>query len=594
MSTTNFSDDLSEHEDNNERRHPATPSSFGEDTIMSGEDEDTEYHKKTATPSTSSSYLQHKCGDLEVVALIGLCVASIAGSLVADMFGLFHVQVFLLAYKLPLNVYSLGSAIFAVINTANDVAGAWLVDWYASHTHRQRHHLIGLSGCLFALCFLTPFFRWPPSASRNSSSDFWDGFHFVGSLSLYDTLFSFNAILSSSIITDNHNMNDTDRILFFAGRRIAQMVAPILVAKIGLSLFNVDHLKPFRIFVLIVAGAACILSIVAQKLINLYKHNDDHPGGSSISFSSAQYSKLDNNDREDFLDEQDDSDTLRDDVDDKGTLRFWQVVKDFASHPNFRYWIIMEMLMEGQNTFTGNFEKTFVDRLLFIDDDQGLSREACDWLLSLMSPMTQLMGFLLYIPIQRCGYARLYKVVFASNFFFACLLLLLNGTSNENDGETRNTIAILLFLVIFSVLSNAMAGAGFGLAMSDMVLEMKHSQTLQGRFDAPSLAGMFMGVNALFCKPTESILPIVTATMLGGTDYENTNSAATRLVLFRLLVFPPLVCSAFQFLVWSRYSLVPERTQQMRIELQSLRDKQNNKPSGGLDTSEGAIEMNSL
>ena len=202
--------------------------------------------------------------------------------------------------------------------------------------------------------------------------------------------------------------------------------------------------------------------------------------------------------------------------------------------------------------------------------------------------MTQLMGFALYIPIQRFGYARLYKFVFASNFLASCTLLLLNGLSNEKDGETHNTIIIAGFLALCSVLSNAMAGAGFGLAMSDMVLEMKYSQALQGRVDAASLAGMFMGVNALFCKPAESILPILTASLLSGTDYENNNSAATRLVLYRLLVLPYMICSFLQFLVWSRYSLVPERTQQMRVELQSLKEK------GKLTDGSSAIEMNSL
>ena len=534
----------------------------------------------TTRTSSASSYLQlrHNCGDLEVAALLGLWVAGIAGSLVADMFGLFQVDVFLRAYQLPINVYSIGSAIFAFINTANDVGGAWLVDWYASSVHRKRHQLVGLSGCLYAACFLTPFFRW----QRDAGNRFWDGLHFVGSLSLYDSMFSFNAILSSSIITDNHNMSDTERIFFFAGRRIVTMVAPLVVAKVGLSLFDVDNLAPFRVFVLVIAVVACILSVAAQKLINMYKND---PG------NKPEYSKLGSSDRDEFHDEN--VQQLNDsNPSDNSSLNFWQVVRDFVAHPNFRYWILMEMLMEGQNTFMGNFQKTFVDRLLYIDEDQGLSRENCDWLLSLMSPMTQLMGLILYIPIQRFGYARLYKFVFASNFLLACCLVLLNGVSNGHDGEKQNTIKIMIFMVLVGVMSNAIAGAGFGLAMSDMVLEMKHAHAMQGRLDAASLAGMFMGVNALFCKPAESVLPIVCASMLSGTDYENTNSASIRLVLYRLLVFPPLVFAMLQFLVWSQYSLVPERTQQMRVELQSLQNKERLTGKGQL--LDNAIEMNTL
>lgn len=210
-----------------------------------------------------------------------------------------------------------------------------------------------------------------------------------------------------------------------------------------------------------------------------------------------------------------------------------------------------------------------------------------------MSPMCQLMGFIFYIPIQRFGYARMYRFVFVCNFVNSCLLLLLNGISNEHDGENLNTIAIMVYMAMTNILSSAIASTGFGLAMSDMVLEMKHSHTTQGRLDAPSLAGMFMGVNALFCKPMESVLPMLTAYFLSGTDFENSNSAATRLVLFRLLVFPPMVCSFLQFLVWSQYSLVPERTQQMRQELQSLKNKQQSLPASSL-TESAPTEMKTL
>jgi len=202
-------------------------------------------------------------------------------------------------------------------------------------------------------------------------------------------------------------------------------------------------------------------------------------------------------------------------------------------------------------------------------------------------------------------------------------LLLSNGLDNDNsnddDNENNNhhhkTLAIAAFLCGSIVLSNAMAGAGFGLAMCDMVLEMKHSHSVvQGRMNPPSMAGLFMGVNALFCKPAESVLPILAASFLGegynNNDDDNDNgftendnatnvssgmSQDARIVLYRLLVFPPLVCSILQLALWSRYSLVPEKTERLRSELKEHEQQQQQQDECRENTdTHSVIEMNQL
>jgi len=197
----------------------------------------------------------------------------------------------------------------------------------------------------------------------------------------------------------------------------------------------------------------------------------------------------------------------------------------------------------------------------------------------------------------------------------ASSLLLLNGISNtntntndENNNQSlsstdNNVLFVGMFLFSSSVLMNAMASSGFVLAMCDMVLEMKHTHLIvQDRKNAPSLAGMFMGVNALFCKPAESVLPIMAASFLsigsdsGGdgtvdgdmnvndsgdeadADYEeNGSDDYDRFILYRLLVFPPLICSIIQLIVWSRYSLVPAKTKQLRNDMEQYGNHQKQK-----------------
>jgi len=663
-----------------------------EDAVFFADEYKEEYsdgRRKSISCCNFGSILDLDCGSMTVRALIGLGIAGLGGTLVADIFGMFYVDTFLRAYRLPLKVFGIGSAIFAFVHTANDVAGAYLLDWYTARSPtNKREDLVGWSGCLFALSFLAPFFRWGPrpnastidivgiagsgsgSSTSTSKGFFWDGLHFVGSLSLYDTMFSFNCILQGSIVTDNHSMNENQRIKFYALRDMVGILAPLVVTKVGLSYFDVSNLRPFRLYIVTLAMVSMLLCMWGQLLINkgssdngssrrqqkirktrrrqrrrkfLSKivrkvkrnrrkkknqrqsyskidlhpnavednysfaptnflaqqkqnqqhlgHDSDHTTGLNDSGNTQHHdmsgdsvhsncSSSNSNDRAN-----DTTDTTNNDT--SNQLGFWRIVKDFASHPNFRYWIGMEMLMEGQNTFLGNFQKTFVDQLLRNESDPdetdgitGWSNSNCDWMLALLDPCTQIVGLLLFLPIQKHGYPILYKVVFVSNIVLASGLLLSNGVSNES----QKTLPIAFFLFSSIVLSNAMAGAGFGLAMSDMVLEMKHNHSvIQHRINPPSLAGLFMGVNALFCKPAESILPIIAASFLGKTSEQNDEtgeeslasySPESKVVLYRLLVFPPLVCAMLQLLVWSRYSLNTKTTDKLRNELNNYEQAQ--------------------
>jgi hypothetical protein len=576
--------------------------------------------------------------------MMGLTIAGVASSMLTTIFGLFHVDVFLRAYELPLPVYSLGSFFVSMINTANDVAGAWLVDHVA--LTMPRSDLIGRTGCAFALLFLTPFFRWPTSASAaaavsastaSNSNDtaqslVWDGLHFVTTMSLYDTLSSFTTMLLGSVVTDNHSMTDSARVQFMASGKVVNLFASFAVARMGLAIFagaheheheqeheheyytgtdndtdndvnvnvnNTDddgyyNLTQFRIFLTLLAGFCGILFVVAQAMILGNGSTSGGGGGSSASGSTSVTAILRTTTRN--LWRRSDNSKRNDDYDatvtgtatsatDTGTsatgtgssstasakkrkLHWRRVLQDFWRHDNFRAWIGMEMLLEAQNTFCITFLKTFVDQLILRDDDQevevggidgtgGLSRGTCDWLLSMIGPMTQIVAIGTYIPIRKLGYPRVYSILFGVNIVLSLLLVTL---ANESS-----TYLIIAFLCVYPVLTGAVLSAGFHLAMSDMVMEMKRKHAIEGRFDEPSLAGLFMGANALVCKPMQSILPILTATVLNRGDESNQKQN-----LFYLLVLPPLICSCLQLLAWRRFDLTPKRTVKMRDELKKL------------------------
>ena len=320
--------------------------------------------------------------------LCGLILAGMASTLLTTVFGIFHVDVFLAVYKLPLATYSLGNFIFSFINTANDVAGAWLVDVFASESSRSS--IIGVSGCLFAVCFLSPFFRWNVTSSLSA------GTHFVLSMSLYDTMYSFMAILMGSVITDNHNMSDQDRIRFMASGKVVNLVASFLVARLGLEVFSKEDMAPFQTFVIVISLIVCGLFTLAQWMMK---------PDVVISFTKCRYR------RTKFTRDKDDSSGKPT----KRKLRLKQVIQDFWSHENFRSWIGMEMLLECQHNFVSSFLKTFVDRLVV---DSGVSREACDWLLSLLHPMKQIAGIMCYVPIRRLGYRKCIHGCFGQISFY--------------------------------------------------------------------------------------------------------------------------------------------------------------------------------
>lgn len=205
-------------------------------------------------------------------------------------------------------------------------------------------------------------------------------------------------------------------------------------------------------------------------------------------------------------------------------------------------------------TFVSHFLKTFVDGLLR-GEGSMMSPVACDWFISMNRPLVQIATIAMYIPIRQYGYPVVYKVIFAFNIVLSAVVWCF--------ADATSTTWIMIYMLIYPVLTGAIQSSGFHLAMSDMVMELKRDHVLSGRYGEPSLAGLFMGANALLCKPSESLLPIIAATVLD----KRGKSAQT---LFALLVLPPLICSVFQLASWMRYDLSPKRTAHMRDELKTL------------------------
>jgi hypothetical protein len=475
--------------------------------------------------------------------MIGMTIASVASSILTTVFGLFHIDLFLQAYRLPLPTYSLGSFVFSIINTANDLVGAWFLDAIAVSISRS--DLVGVSGCIFSICFLTPFFR--PRHMSNAAG----GLHFVATMSLYDTMYSFTNILMGSVVTDNHLLGDAERVRFMASGKVLNLLVSFLVARIGLEVFDKDRLRQFRRFVVLLSILVCVMFAAAHAMIiespiwpfNYFRLRR--------KFSPSK--RTDENKDPELTKSYPVRRRLR-------KLHLGRVFRDFCSHKNFLAWIAMEMLLECQVSFVMSFAKTFVDTLVM---DAGISRDFSEWALSMIRPLTQILAICCYIPIRRFGYHTVYKVMFSMNLALSFLLLSVATPSS--------TYWIIGFLLVYPTVTGAVLASGFHLAMSDLVLEMKRKHALEDRLDEPSFAALFMGANALMCKPIESLLPIVAATFLGDTGFSSgASSSSSQRVLFYLLVGPPCIFSCLQLFAWSRFDLHPAKTRAMRDELRKI------------------------
>ena len=479
--------------------------------------------------------------------LAALTLASLGSTILSTTFNLFNVETFLTAYELPLSSYAFGTFIYTIIDVINDIGGAYFVDAYAMRSSRGA---IGKSGCLLALCFLAPFFR---GGRRIRESPFLATSHFIISVSSYDTLFTFLSMLIGSYFTDNaHTLSESTRINFTASGKIVNLIGSFVVGRVGLELFDTDDMTRFRVHVLMLSGVACALFVLAQRLMyrSTDKYHDKEKGGG------------------------------------RSTVRAMNVrrhIAELCRSENFLSFIGMEALLEAEVTFSESFGKVFFDRLLV-----DLSEETADNILATISPASQVLSIMLFMPIRRIGYRQIYVYLFQGKIVVSAIVLLAFSSSS--------TAVLTMFLVINQIATAAVQTSCFYLCMADLTMFLKYKQAKQGHMD-DSFAGLIFGINAVFCKPVIALIPIVAAWSLArvgfstGTHtrffkiYKDTpDEVEVRQVLFHLLVIPPLVLSSMQLLIWRYYSLASARAEEVRLELKRLRaseDDQRRLGNGG-------------
>jgi len=162
----------------------------------------------------------------------------------------------------------------------------------------------------------TPFFRW----DNSSESDIYDQAHFIISISMYDTLYSFTAILLGSLVTDNHHMTDKERVNFMASGKILNLFAALFVARFFLEIFDTDNMHQFRIFLVALALFVAVLFLISQIMIHYHV---------VVHWKAMRIRFLDIHRRQNYTPKR------------TKKLKPYQVIHDFWRYHNFWAWIGM-------------------------------------------------------------------------------------------------------------------------------------------------------------------------------------------------------------------------------------------------------------
>ncbi|CAK4094564.1 unnamed protein product [Aphanomyces euteiches] len=188
------------------------------------------------------------------------------------------------------------------------------------------------------------------------------------------------------------------------------------------------------------------------------------------------------------------------------------------------------------------------------------------WLVSVLPLAKQAAKFAAFSAFDRVGVYQVYRWSFlvkmsAAVFVLACC---------RGDYAAAPAWLIVAFLALNCIATELPTG-GFTVAMSHMNKELTLQRYRAHRFNDPSAAGMFMGLNAVFCKPMDSFLPIVAAKWLDNAGFHTDEmSYSVQIALFHLLVVPPLVMGAFQYWSWSRYTLNQTTLKRIQAEIDEL------------------------
>ncbi|ETV93880.1 hypothetical protein, variant 1 [Aphanomyces invadans] len=347
---------------------------------------------------------------------VAFCAETCASVLLTATFNTFHVETFLTEYKLELSSYATGHAIYAAINTLNDIVGAAVLD--SLSLTKGRAWLLQCGGLLWSLCFLLPWYPWPS----------YPAVHFVFSLSCYDTMYSFCAIAGGSLLTEM-DITDSQRIHVLRVKSIFGMATTLLVTSLGQTLF--PHKSAFRFFC---AGLTLVSGVCFAVFYYAIERASPRRSLSRSAPSSIPTAG--------------------------GAVPLKAVLGEFWHLSNFHAWLGMEMCLETQANFNRSYLRLFVTT--FVPDPA-----IAPLFVSILPVAKQFIKIAAFSALDRLGVYEVYKISFRVKLAAAFVMLVLGGSS----GASLPSWIVLAFIAVNTIVTDVPTG-GFTVAMSNMHKEM--------------------------------------------------------------------------------------------------------------------------
>ncbi|XP_012635679.1 transmembrane protein 180 [Microcebus murinus] len=432
------------------------------------------------------------------------CMITLGAEMLNSVFSFYYVKLFLHLYKISDMAFYQAQIIFMIWNVLNNLIG-YFHDHSKAECCSSRHVSILCCAPLYAIAFLLPWFPW----KYYQEGDWLSGLHLVVSLCAFDSTLTCVQQAQCALFTEIYTRHES-RLQLIKINQVASLVASTSILFCGLISNNMEILPYFQAVAIVIAFLAAASLYTGMYYMRRFE--------------------LKRSPKENLLLESEE---------DLAWTTVILAMRHILSQKNFYLFLVVNFFQVFHLTFFNNFMMIFADNLIprnVLSSSIRSIMYGAGFICSQCLVLTSLSW------LKKCGY---YKIILISFYLegIASIVMLLLGQ--------QYYYCVALYLTFIMVILRASFSL-FNLPLSDMVDVDLLKFNRQSSF--PSLV---YGINALFVKPAQSLVPTMILSRLNQHGYGNPNSSVLPSLhdaMFGLICLVPLGTAIIQILVWSLFS----------------------------------------
>ncbi|XP_055994785.1 transmembrane protein 180-like [Sorex fumeus] len=422
------------------------------------------------------------------------------------VFSFYYVKLFLQLYKISDVAFYQAQVISMICNAISDLTG-YFHNNSKTDCCDNRHSSLWFGGPLYIIASLLPWFPW----KDYQEGDWLSGLHLVASLCAFNSMLTFVQQAQCVLFAEIFSRGES-RQQFIKSNQVAFLGGSTSILFCGLTSANAELLHNFQSAVIFVALLAAASLCLGTYHISRFAP----PGG------PKENQKL---------------------FPESGQDLPWtsaiSMMGQVLTQKNFCLFLIMNFFQVFHLTFLNNFLMIFVESLI---PKEVLSASVRSIVYGAGFICPQCLTLISQSWLKKYGY---YKIILISFYLegTASIVMLLLGQ--------QYYYFLTLYLMIIMVTVQA-ASCLFYLPLADMV----DADMLKFSRQSP-LSSVVFGLNALFTKPAQALVPMLILFGLNQYGYGSPNKRVLRLhdAMFNLICLVPLGIAGIQILVWSPFSM---------------------------------------